>query len=442
MYNIFKFAEKLISGMFPFVFLMIVGTFLTVKTKGYQFRNLGKSVKVFFGSKGDENGGISPFESACNSLSATVGTGNIVGVAAAVSLGGAGAVFWMWVSALVAMCIKSAEIVISAKFKEKNCAECFGGPMYYIKNGLPKKYRFLAVIYAFSGIFACFCSGNIIQTNSAVVSFGKNMNLRFLIGVIFAIITGAVVIGGVKKISKFTTKAVPFMSVLYIVLCLGIIFANINLVPECFLKIFVGAFKPSAVTGGAVGSVFSTVISGASKGIFSNEAGLGTAAMAYAVSSDNDVQKQGLYGIFEVFLDTVVLCTLTALTILCSGVIIDYGNAAALPVIDAFSVVYGDFSQKLLALMLCLFGISSIIGWAVYGINCSHYLFGNKGKKIFVYIYPLFCVLGAVLKVKTVWRIAEFFNGIMLIINLFAIFSLSDKIIPILKGNKNDKRQN
>ena len=438
MQNVFEFIENLISGIFPFALLMLVGIYFTFKTKGYQFRNLSKSVKVFFCGSGDKNNGITPFQSACNSLSATVGTGNIVGVAAAVALGGAGAVFWMWVSALVAMCVKSAEIVISCEFKEKKAGESFGGPMYYIKNGLPSRYGFLAKIYAFSGIFACFCTGNIIQTNSAVICFSNDGNTRLLMGIVFSVITAVVVIGGVKKISKFTTKAVPFMSVLYTVLCLGVIFVNIRLVPECFLKIFIGAFNPSAVTGGAVGSVLATVIGGASKGIFSNEAGLGTAAMAYAISSDNDTKKQGLYGIFEVFLDTIVLCTLTALTILCSGVIIDYGNAAALPIIDAFSVLYGPFSQNLLALMLCLFGISSIIGWAVYGINCSSYLFGNKGKKIFVYTYPLFCVLGAVLNVKTVWRVAEFFNGIMLIINLFSLLILADKIIPILKGNKND----
>ncbi len=437
MYSAFRFIEKLISGMFPFVFLMFVGAFFTIKTNGYQFRNLSKSVKAFFCSESDEKSGITPFQSACNSLSATVGTGNIVGVASAVAIGGPGAVFWMWASALVAMCVKSAEIVISAKFKEKKGGENVGGPMYYIKNGLSEKHGFLAKIYAFSGVFACFCSGNIIQTNSAVVCLENNMSLRFLIGVIFAVVTGIVVIGGVSKISKFTTKAVPFMSVLYIVLCFGIIFVNIKIIPECFLKIFVGAFKPSAVTGGAVGSFLTTVISGASKGIFSNEAGLGTAAMAYAVSNDNNAQKQGLFGVFEVFLDTIVLCTLTALTILCSGVIIDYGNQATVPVFDAFGVLYGDFSQNLLTLMLCLFGISSIIGWAVYGINCSRFLFGNFGKRVFIYIYPLFCIFGAVLNIKTVWRVAEFFNGVMLIINLFAILLLSDKIIPILKGNQN-----
>ena len=264
------------------------------------------------------------------------------------------------------------------------------------------------------------------------------MTTRIPLGIVFAVITAVVVVGGVSKISSFTTKAVPFMSLLYIVLCFGVIAVNIDLLPECFLQIIKGAFDPSAVTGGAVGSVISTIISGASKGVFSNEAGLGTAAMAYSVAEDTNPYKQGLYGIFEVFLDTIVLCTLTALTILCSGVIIDYGNAESMPIIDSFESVYGGFSKGILAVMLCLFGISSIIGWAVYGITCSRYLFGEKGEKIFTFIYPLFCILGAVLNVSTVWRAAEFFNGIMLIINLFSIITLSDKVIPILRGRKND----
>ena len=247
MQSVFEFIEKLISGIFPFVLLMLAGIYFTFKTKGYQFRNLGKSVRVFFGAVGDKNRGITPFQSACNSLSATVGTGNIVGVAAAVSLGGAGSVFWMWVSALVAMCVKSAEIVLSAKFKENKTDEYVGGPMYYIKNGLSGKYGFLAKIYAFSGVFACFCTGNIIQTNSAVICFSSKGNTRLLMGIIFAVITGAVVVGGVSKISKFTTKAVPFMSVLYTVLCLGVIFTNLKLVPECFFKIFRKPFSISTI---------------------------------------------------------------------------------------------------------------------------------------------------------------------------------------------------
>ncbi len=433
-----KFLESLISGMLPFTFLMFSGIYFTVKTKGYQFRNLKASVREFFSFEGDSKKGATSFQSACNSLAATVGTGNIVGVASAVAVGGAGAVFWMWVSAAVAMCVKSAEIVTAIIFKQKANNENFGGPMYYIQEGMSPKFNFLAKIYAFIGVFSCFCSGNIIQTNSAVLCLGQNMGVRVPAGVIFAVITAIVVIGGVSKISSFTTKAVPLMSLLYIALCLGIIFVNIESLPECFLQIIKGAFNPSAVTGGAVGSVLSTALTGASKGVFSNEAGLGTAAMAYSLAQENNAYKQGLYGVFEVFLDTIVLCTLTALTILCSGVIIDYGTSEWVSIIDAFSLVYGNFSQGALAVMLCLFGISSIIGWAVYGITCSRYLFGNKGKKIFTFIYPVFCILGAVLNVSTVWRVAEFFNGLMLIINLFSIITLSDKVIPILRGRKND----
>lgn len=434
-----EFFESVISGIFPFTFLMISGIYFTLKTRGFQFKNLTKSIKVFF-TPSNKIDGITPFQSACNSLSATVGTGNIVGVSTAVVVGGAGAVFWMWVSALVAMCIKSCEIVLGAKYKQKKKNGYIGGPMYYIKSGLSKRFHPLAVVYALAGIFSCVASGNIIQTNSAVLCFGEDIKIRLGLGIVFAVITGVVVVGGVSKISSFTTKAVPFMSVLYIVLCFGVILVNYRLVPKAIWDIFIGAFSPLAVTGGAVGSLLNTVISGASKGVFSNEAGLGTAAMAYSFCGDSEIKRQSLYGIFEVFLDTVVLCTLTALTILCSGVIIDYGNEKAQPIIDAFSGLYGSSSRWILGLMLCIFGISSIIGWAVYGITCSSFLFGNRGKKIFIFIYPFFCILGAVLNVKTVWRMAEFFNGIMLIINLFALLMLSDKIISILKESKNDRK--
>ena len=434
--------ESLISGMFPFAFLMVLGIYLTLKTKAFQFRNLGLSVKAFFAPQSENSGGLSTFQSACNSLAATVGTGNIVGVASAVALGGAGAVFWMWVSSLVAMCIKAGEIVLAINYKENVGGEYIGGPMYYIKNGLSLNYYPLAVIYAFTGIFSCFASGNIIQTNSAVFSFGGDVKFRVGLGVVFAIVTAVVIVGGVSKISSFTTKAVPFMSVLYIVLCFGVIFSNMENLSKCFYDIFKGAFNPSAVSGGVLGSFLNTVISGASKGVFSNEAGLGTAAMAYAACGEKDRKNQALYGVFEVFLDTVILCTLTALTILCSGVIIDYGSNQNMLVSNAFSTLYGNGSKWILAVMLSLFGISSIIGWAVYGITCSRFLFGNRGKKIFVFIYPLFCIVGAVLEVKTVWRIAEFFNGIMLTINLFALAMLKDEIILCLKETKSNVRKN
>lgn len=434
MVKIIFILEKLISGMFPFVLIVAVGVYFTVRTGGYQFKNFGKSFRAFFGKSETEKGGIPPFAAACNSLSATVGTGNIIGVSAALSLGGAGAVFWMWLSAVFAMCIKSAEIVTAVKFKQHKNGENYGGPMYYIKNGI------LAKIYAVCGVFACIFGGNIIQTNSAVIFLESN--LKITVGIILTVITALVVIGGTQKISKFTLKAVPLMSVLYITLCLGVILSNISRVPNCFVNIFKGAFNPAAVSGGAVGSVLVTVISGASKGVFSNEAGLGTAGMAYALTGGDDTETKGLYGIFEVFLDTMVLCTLTALTILCSGGIIDYGNQKTVLIKEALSSVYGGFSVWMLSAMLLLFGISSIIGWAVYGINCGEFLFGEKGKKFFTVLYPLFCIAGAVLKVKTVWRFAEFFNGIMVIINLYALLNLADNVIPLLKGNKNDRKKN
>lgn len=422
------FLQTLFSGMLPFTLLMLVGVYFTVKTRFYQFGNLFNSVKLFFSLKQDGQKGITPFKAACNSLAATMGTGNIVGVAAAVALGGAGAVFWMWISALLAMCIKSAEIVAGIKYKKAGSG-ALGGPMYYIKS------KFFARLYAFAGIIGCFFSGNILQTNSAVLYFGLGKEKRILIGIIFALITLAVVTGGVSKISKFTTKAVPVMSIIYVLLCAGVIAVNAKSLPDCFLNIIVGAFNPSAVTGGAVGSIITTFTSGASKGVFSNEAGLGTAAIAYSATDNADIKKQSLYGVFEVFFDTIILCTLTALTILCSGVIIDYGSAETLSVIDAFNSVYGAISQVLLAVMLSLFGIASIIGWAVYGISISSFLFGKKGSKIFTVIYPFFCILGAALNANTVWKAAEFFNGVMLIINLFALLLLSDEITPYLKGN-------
>lgn len=439
MRNFLIFVESLASGILPFTVLMLTGVYLTAKTNGYQLKNLGKAFKEIFKSDKDNKHGVSTFGAVCTSLSAAVGTGNIAGVSAALSLGGAGAVFWMWISALVGMCVKSAEIVLGIIYRQNTT----GGPMYYIKKGLPKRYTGLAFLFAFIGIFSVISTGNLTQVNAAVYSISSRIDIRFIFGIVFAIIVLFVVVGGVKKISNFTSIVVPLMSVLYIILCFGIIFNNINALPKAFSDIFTGAFNPKAVTGGAVGSIFLTAINGAKKGVFSNEAGLGTAAMAHASADKANPQSQGLFGIFEVFTDTILICTLTALTILTSGVIIDYGNVASSELVNsALSTLYGDFSYVLLSLMLCLFGISSVIGWAVYGICCTEFLFGKTGKKAFIIIYPLFCVIGAVCNIETAWRISEFFNGIMLLINVFAILLLSDKAFPFLKGVKNVQHKN
>ncbi len=433
MMQIFLKIESLISGLFPLVFLLLIGFYLTVKTRGFQFRKLGVAIKFSLFSHKNEGGGASSFGAMCNSLAATVGTGNIAGVAAAVSLGGAGAVFWMWISALLSMVVKAAEIVISLYYRKKDGVNFAGGPMYYIKYGLSKKYICLAVIFAVSGIFSSFTTGNITQINSCVLVISQNLYIKLFVGVALSVLVGFVIVGGVQKITKFTTVMLPFMALLYIVLCIVVILKNFHSIDDAFCCIFKGAFSPKAVTGGAVGSFYTTVITGAQKGIFSNEAGLGTAAMAHTAAEDTNVKTQGFYGVFEVFADTLLICTLTALTILCSGVIIDYNKVASSELVArALSTVYGGISAPLLTIMLLLFGVASVIGWAAYGIDCSKFLFGKKGQKAFVLIYPLFCIIGAVARVEFAWRTAEFFNGIMLIINLFAVFMLSHKATKVL----------
>ena len=428
MRDFFCFAETLISGMLPFVFLVFSGIYFTVKSNFFQFKYLPSSVAYALGSifKKRKKGEVSPFQAACTALSATVGTGNIASVAGALSLGGAGAVFWMWVSAFAGMIIKVAEIVLSLNYREKKDGVFVGGPMYYIKNGLPIAFKPLAAIFAVCGIFAVFTSGNLTQTNAAIASVGGGTAVKVTGGIVFAAVTAAVLAGGNTRIGAFTEKIVPLMAALYIAMTFGVIGKNLSELPHAFGMIIKGAFCPKAVTGGVIGSFTAALVNGASRGVFSNEAGLGTSAMAHSASDNTDGVKQSLYGIFEVFTDTVVICTLTALTVLCSGIYINYGATASTELVnEAFSVIYGDLSGALLALMMCLFGLSSVIGWGYYGTVCCSYVFGNKGKRLFVFIYPAACIIGAVCSADTAWRLSAFFNGIMLCVNTFAVMLLS-----------------
>ncbi len=437
MSTVFFWFESFISGVLPLTFISVAGAVLTFKTRASQIRNFFKALRFsLLPNKKSENG-ISSFGAVCNSLAATVGTGNIAGVAAAISIGGAGAVFWMWITAFLSMVIKSLEITVAVRYRKKENGAYVGGPVNYIKEGLSEKFSFLAKIFAFSGVFSAFATGNITQINACTSVVGGSFYLKLTVGIIFCTVTGFVIVGGAQKITKFTTAVLPLMSVLYIVFCLGVIIKNFSSLGDVFLMILKGAVLPASVTGGAVGSVMSVIITGAQKGIFSNEAGLGTAGIAHASAVDAKVETQGFFGIFEVFVDTLLICTLTALTILSSGVIIDYSKVASSTLVaQSLSTVYGVFSNVALSVMLCLFGISSVIGWANYGISFANYLWEEKGKKVFVLVYPLFCIAGAVMEIGFAWRLAEFFNGVMLCINLFAVLLLSDEAIPILKGEK------
>lgn len=384
---------------------------------------------------GSRTDGVSPFQAACTALSATVGTGNIAGVAGAVAIGGAGAVFWMWISAFAGMTVKVAEILLSLEYREKKNGEYVGGPMYYIKNGLPKLFAPLAVLYSAAAVPAVFCSGNFTQTNSAVLSIGGSSIIRLAGGIFFALLTLIVLAGGAQRVAGFTCKTIPFMAVLYLLMTFGIIFVNFERLPNALSMIFKGAFDPSAVTGGAVGSAAAAVFTGASRGVFSNEAGLGTSAMAHSASSHTDGVRQGLFGIFEVFADTVVICTLTALSLLCSGVGIEYGKGASAELVSsAFATLYGKYAVILLAVMMCLFGLSSVIGWGYYGIVSCDYLFGKTGRRLFIILYPLACIPGALINADTAWRLSGIFNGIMLCINAAAVLLLSENAINSMNG--------
>ena len=339
----FKTIEAINSAVNDFVWgvpamvcIIGVGLVLSFRTGFIQFRKFGYALKnsigrIFTKSEAKE-GSITPFQAVCTALAATVGTGNVAGVAGAIAIGGPGAVFWMWISALLGMCTKFSEVTLAVHFREKNSAgDYVGGPMYYIKNGLGKNWYWMAVVYAILGGLTVMGTGNATQVNtitasidSALISYGVIDNaqtgtVNLAIGIIIAILVAIVLLGGVKRIGSVTEKLVPFMAVFYIILALGVVFLNAGRVPEVFKMIFAGAFNPTAFTGGMVGSFLITMRRGVSRGIFSNEAGIGTGSIAHACADTDQPVKQGMFGIFEVFADTIVICTLTALVILCRG---------------------------------------------------------------------------------------------------------------------------
>ncbi len=427
-----SFVFDLISGILPMTLILAVGVYLTVKGNFFQIKGLHKSfslLKKSLKNKSD-NGGISSFSAACTALSSTVGTGNIAGVAGAISLGGAGAVFWMWVSAFFSSAVKFAEIKLAVKYRKRKGNGFVGGAMYYIKKAFSGRFSFLAPIYSAVMIPAVIFSGNIVQTNAVVSVFEGNSFLKIAVGVLFCLLCALVLAGGVKRVTKISEILAPIMAVVYIISTIIIISANYQLLPQAFLMIVEGAFKPSAVTGGVVGSLISSFVSGASRGVFSNEAGLGTSALVHAAADDANEQTQGCFGIFEVFVDTEIICTLTALTILCSGVKIEYGTVASSElVLAAFSTVFGKFSSSILALLMLVFAFSSITAWGAYGRLCTSHLFGKRAELFFAAIYPLFCLCGVFLDAASSWWPAAFFSGLLLCINLPVILFSADEVL-------------
>ena len=444
-------VNNFIWGVPAMICIIGVGLLLSVRTKFLQIRKFPYAMKQtigkIFDKKDASDGAMTPFQAVCTALAGTVGTGNIAGVAGAIAIGGPGAVFWMWISALLGMCTKFSEVTLAVHFREKNAVgDWVGGPMYYIKNGLKKHWHWLAFLFALFGVLTVFGTGNATQVNtittaidSALLSFNiipesstKVVNL--VMGIIVAILVAMILLGGVKRIGRVTERLIPFMALLYIVLAFGVIILNIDRVPGVFHSIIDGAVHPASVTGGIVGSFFLSMKKGVARGIFSNEAGLGTGSIAHACADTGEPVKQGMFGIFEVFTDTILICTLTAMVILCSGIPVGYGaDAGAELTISGFTATYGNWVSIFTAIALCCFAFSTIIGWGLYGSRCMEYLSSEKWVKPFMVVYALVAIVGATMDLGMLWSIAETFNGLMAIPNLIALFLLSGTVVKLVK---------
>ena len=432
--------------------IMLLGCaiWFSVRTRFVQFRMIREMIVLLSESAGKGKHGekhVSSFQAFAISIASRVGTGNLAGVATAIAIGGPGAVFWMWISALLGMCTKFAEVTLAVHFREKNKdGDYVGGPMYYIKNGLKKHWQWLAYLFSAFGVLTVFGTGNATQVNTIttaidsalfnynVISENQVSTLNLIIGIVLAILIALILLGGIKRIGQVTEKLVPFMALFYVVLALGVVILNINHVPAVFKEIVEGAFSPASVTGGVVGSFFMSMKKGVSRGIFSNEAGLGTGSIAHACADTRKPVKQGFFGIFEVFVDTIVICTLTALVILCSEVPITYGQAAGAELtISGFTATYGNWVSLFTAVAMCCFAFSTIIGWGLYGARCIEFLFGTKVNKPFMFVYSLVAIVGATLDLGLLWSIAETFNGLMAIPNLIAVFLLSGVVVKLVR---------
>ena len=447
-----KVVNDFVWGVPAMVCIIGVGLLLSVRTGFLQIRKFPFALKTTIGrmfhKKEASDGAMTPFQAVCTALAGTVGTGNIAGVAGAIAIGGPGAVFWMWCSALLGMCTKYAEVTLAVHYRERSASgEWIGGPMYYIKNGLGKRWQWLAILYALFGTLTVFGTGNATQVNTITTAINTALTqfhlvsdafvptLNLIIGIFCAMLVAMVLLGGIKRIGSVSEKLVPFMALFYVVLGIGVVLLNVQRLPGVLQSIFEGAFNPAAFTGGIIGSLFASMQKGVSRGIFSNEAGLGTGSIAHACADTQKPVTQGMFGIFEVFADTIIICTLTALVILCSGTPVTYGVAAGAELtISGFTTTYGSWSSIFTAVALCCFAFSTIIGWGLYGSRFVQFLFrSNKVVRPFLVIYSFVSILGATLDLGLLWDIADTFNGLMSIPNLIALLLLSGMVVKLTK---------
>lgn len=440
-------------GGFMIVFLVGTGVVLTLGTRIVQFRRLGYAFKLLFSKEDTGDGDITPFQALMTSLAATIGTGNIAGVATAIASGGPGAVFWMWVTAAFGGATKYGEALLAIKYRITNeKGEKSGGPMYYIKNGMNERYggnlAWLGWLFALFGFVASFGIGNMVQSNSVAASLETSIGLSSTIsGIIIAVATGLVIIGGIKSIARVTDKIVPAMAIIYIVGSLIILFAKASMIPTAFGMIFGNAFSAKAVGGGLIGTV---IRYGVARGVFSNEAGLGSAPIAHAASKNNNPVKQGIIGSLGSFIDTLVVCTMTALVILVSGIVtigsnglmsVQDGLTGAALTTTAFSESLPGVGSFIVSFGLVFFAFSTILGWYYYGSKCLEYIAGVKAVEIFKWAWIIICFIGAVTKLDLVWSASDAFNGLMAIPNLIGLLALSPLIFKMTKEYEQEESE-
>lgn len=433
-------------GPVMLVLLIGCGLFFTIRSRGLQFRRFGYVMKTKLGSlftggagKGIADGAVSPFQALTTALAGTIGTGNIVGVATALTTGGPGAIFWMWVSALVGMMTKYAEIVLSVQYRQKTSAgEWKGGPMYYIEQGLHLKW--LAVLFGIFAFITTFGTGNLTQINAIATSMQTTFHIPPLAtGIVVALLIGFVIIGGIKRIGRITEKVVPLMSLFYVVGAVVVLVINRAAILPSLSSIFACAFTPAAAAGGFLGAgVMKAIQMGMARGIFSNEAGLGTAPIAHAAADTEQPVEQGLWGIFEVFMDTILVCTCTALIILTSG-LWTTGVEGANLTMAAFAQALPAAGNLMITIALFFFALSTMLGWSYYGEKCFEYLFGERFVMIYRVAFIIITVLGSLIELKVVWAVSDTLNGLMAIPNLIGLIGLSGVVIKLTRDYFGEK---
>lgn len=443
--NFLNATSGVIWGPMMLSLLVGAGMYLTVGLQAITWRKLIYSFRILWhgrSSSQDDQGDITPFQALMTALSATVGSGNIAGVATAIYLGGPGAIFWMWVTALLGMASKYGEAVLAVHFREVDeLGNHVGGPMYYIQNGLGAGWRWLAVLFSIFGMLAAFGIGNTVQANTVATAVESSLHLPVWVsGLVMAVFTGAVIIGGVRRLGAVAGTLVPFMALSYIAGALIIILLNMEKVPAAFMTIFHHAFTGTAAAGGFAGAtVLMAIHFGVARGLFSNEAGLGSAPIAHAAAKTKDPVHQGLIAMLGTFIDTIVVCTVTALVIILTGSWTSGQTGAALTS-DAFNIGLAEGGGVMVTLALVLFAFTTLLGWSYYGERCAEYLFGVRAIQPFRILWIITIPIGAMGNLGVVWTIADILNGLMAIPNLIALLALSPIIFQLTRQHSIMKR--